>query len=85
MFLFRPELIHFFNYKIFLDVTFENTLSRNIKRELKQKIGSVEDMIDRYNARYMPGQKLYLYEAKPKQKSDIIIDNNDFENPIISK
>ncbi|MBP9760668.1 MAG: hypothetical protein KBD15_00290 [Candidatus Magasanikbacteria bacterium] len=85
IFLFRPELVHYFDIKIFLDVDFEVTLKRNIHRSTDQAhIGSTEKIIARYTTRYMPGQKLYLAQADPTSKADIIINNSDFENPVMT-
>lgn len=86
IFLFRPELIDFWDLKIFLDVDFETTLQRALERETeKNHIGSKQKIIDRYKKRYIPGQKLYLKEVNPKAKSDIVIDNSDWENPKIRR
>lgn len=77
IFLFRPELIDFWDLKIFLDVNFETSLARNISRSNLKK----SEIEEQYFKRYIQGQKLYLNESYPKAKSDILIDNNDFENP----
>ena len=84
IFLFRPELIKYWDLKIFLDVDFKFTVQRAIKRAAEREhIGSDQEIIDKYNARYIPGQKLYLQEANPKDKADIVIDNSEFEKPKI--
>lgn len=83
IFLFRPELIDSFDYKIFLDVSFDVILQRNIYREADKRIGEQKEIIERYQKRYIPGQKLYFQIAHPQAKSDIIIDNNDYNNPKI--
>lgn len=84
IFLQRPELISYWDLKIFLHVDFEVSLARNIKRAKDQaKIGSVQDIKKRYKARYMPGQKLYFQDAYPSITADIVINNNDFNNPVL--
>lgn len=84
IFLFRPELIKYWDLKIFLDVDFKFTLQRAIKRVAEREhIGSDQEIIERYNTRYIPGQKLYFQEVSPKDKADIVIDNSEFENPKI--
>lgn len=83
IFLFRPELIKYWDLKIFLDVDFEVIIQRVINRQAEKKhIGSKEDIINKYNKRYIPGQEIYLRSEKPRKKADIIIDNNNFENPV---
>jgi hypothetical protein len=37
----------------------------------------------RYKRRYVPGQRLYFREAKPKEQASIIVDNNGYWNPAI--
>ncbi len=84
IFLQRPELIEFWDLKIFLDVDFEISLQRNINRVVdKKRIGSADAIANRYAERYMPGQLLYFAEADPKSNADIIIDNSDFQNPLL--
>lgn len=37
----------------------------------------------RYEMRYLPGQKLYLNQCHPAEHADIVINNEDFNNPEI--
>ena len=84
IFLFRPELIHYWDIKIFLDAGFDVIIQRAIKRAKDRKDSdSEQEIIDLYNRRYIPGQKLYFQEAYPQEKADILIDNNDYNNPFI--
>ena len=46
--------------------------------------GDEKEILKRYQERYIPGQKIYFELEKPKAKADIIIDNNDFANPLIN-
>jgi len=84
IFLFRPELLHFWDIRVFLDVGFDVTVQRAIKRAKDQEsLDSEQEIMDQYNCRYVPGQKLYFQEATPQEKADILIDNTNYENPII--
>jgi uridine kinase len=84
IFLFRPELLDFWDIKIFLEVGFDVTLQRAIRRAKEQgSQDSEQEIIDIYNLRYIPGQRLYFHEASPVEKADILIDNSDYENPSI--
>ena len=84
IFLYRPELLNYWDIKVFLDVSFDVTVQRAIKRAKSQKTpDSEQDIIDIYNCRYIPGQKLYFQEANPQEKADILINNNDYNIPII--
>lgn len=86
IFLFRPEIIDYWDIKIFLDVDFSEVIKRVTQREKDQEsLGSKEEIMDQYEKRYIPGQNLYFKEANPKEKADIVINNNDYNNPIIIK
>ena len=45
--------------------------------------GAAEDIEKRYRSKYIPGQQIYLREANPFSNASTVIDNNDFNNPII--
>jgi uridine kinase len=79
----RPELVGHFDLKILLLVSEKTVLSRAVNRD--SFLGSKEEILKKYALRYTPGEKLYFEDAKPLEKADIVIDNNDFENPEIVK
>lgn len=86
IFLFRPELINYWDIKIFININFKISIERAVKRVTeKEYIGSEEEIIKKYKTRYIPAQQLYFEQAQPKEKTDIVVDNNDFENPMIVK
>ena len=86
IFLFRPELLNYWDIKIFLDVGFDVTLQRAIKRARDQATPeSEQDIMDLYNRRYIPGQRLYFQEADPREKADILIDITSYEIPVITR
>ncbi|MBI3032141.1 hypothetical protein HYY69_01595 [Candidatus Woesearchaeota archaeon] len=84
LFLFRPELKNYWDLKIFIEADFKITVSRATKRD-GYYLGSEQEILDKYNQRYVPGQQLYFQEANPQETADIIIENSDFENPVITK
>jgi uridine kinase len=85
IFLFRPELVDYWDIKIFVDVDFKITVKRAVTRAAEREyIGAEQEILDKYEKRYIPGQQLYFEKAQPKEKADIIIDNSDFENPVIT-
>ncbi len=84
IFLFRPELASELDYKIYIDVPFEVTLHRMLKRD--RDLFEVEaEEVRLFHTRYKAGQEMYLNEVHPKEISDLIIDNTDFEKPIVLK
>ena len=87
VFLLRPELILYWDFSIFLDVDFHISVSRAVQRDIAngdQKWDS-DTLQKRYERRYVPGQQLYFREARPQQRASIIVDNNDYLNPVIVK
>lgn len=82
IFLFRPKLVDYWDFKIFLDVDFEVTQKRAAQRA-KDKLYLGENLLRKYKERYVPGQELYFRSANPKDHADVIVDNTDFENPIL--
>lgn len=80
--LYRQPLNEYFNMRIFIDVSFDEVLKRASKRD-SSLLG--EAVIEKYNKKYIPIQKLYMEQYNPKELSDIIVDNNDYLNPVIIK
>jgi uridine kinase len=82
VFLLRPELISYWDFSVFLHITFKTALQRALKRDVK-RFGNTQEAGKRYQKRYLPGQKLYLKTTNPMQNADIIVNNNDPTNPKI--
>ena len=83
VFLLRPELIQYWDFSIFVDVDFDVSVPRAVARDIaqsKEKL-SPQTVLAKYNHRYVPGQKIYLVQAHPEEKADVVIKNNEFENP----
>ena len=84
IFLFRPELVDYWDFKIFIDVDFEIAQRRATKRVQDQlHLGDSENILKKYQQRYIPGQKLYFTEVDPRSIADVVVDNNDFDRPEI--
>ena len=79
--LYRPPIDELIDYRVFLDVSFDEVISRVQRRDVP-KYG--ESFLQRYNDRYIPGQKIYLNEYSPKERCEIVVDNNDYLKPVIS-
>ena len=80
--LFRPTIAKYFDLKIFIDITNQEVIRRVVLRDgylFKDKIE------ERYEQKYIPVQELYKEEYNPRQISDIVIDNEDYNNPFIKQ
>ena len=82
VFLFRPEIAPLLHIKIYIHADFETILER-VKVRDAHLMGSPERVRARYERKYIPGQELYFKDVNPASVADIIVDNNDFENPEI--
>jgi uridine kinase len=79
VFLHRPELARFWDFSLFLDADFAVTVPRMAQRD-----GTPPGLDDPLNRRYVEGQKLYLEACEPKRVADVIIDNTDFDSPVVT-
>ncbi|MFH1537017.1 MAG: P-loop NTPase fold protein [Patescibacteria group bacterium] len=85
VFLCRKEIRNYFDLVIFIDVDFDIALSRVLDRQKdKDSLGEEENIRKYYKQKYFAGQELYFKDVNPKEKADIIIDNNDFNNVMLT-
>ncbi|AKI97654.1 hypothetical protein [Kosmotoga pacifica] len=82
VFLLRPEIREYWDYSIYVHSDFNVILKRASLRD-QYLFGSSGKVEKRYREKYIPGQKLYLKEAKPILLADVVIDNNDYNQPEI--
>ncbi len=80
IFLLRPEVNDCWDYRIFLDIRFDTTLSRALVRDL-ELFGSEDVIRQRYQERYLPAQHMYLESVQPRRLADVVIDHNDPQAP----
>jgi phosphoglycolate phosphatase len=76
VFLFRRELAPYIDYRIFLDIPYEESKKRARERDP----GAV---MDKYDTKYLPAQRKYLEEYPPEKTADMIIDNANREYPYL--
>lgn len=80
VFLQRPELREYWDYRVFVEASFDTTLRRAILRD-QNLFGTPEQVRKRYEARYIPGQRLYLERCKPELLADVVVENDDVDRP----
>jgi phosphoglycolate phosphatase len=81
VYLFRKELAPYIDYKIFLDIPLEESRRRAAVRDVPL-FG--EEILHRYDEKYLPAQSRYLQEYPPSAVADLIIDNTNWEYPVIT-
>lgn len=79
VFLFRKELSPYIDYKVFIEITFEESKRRALIRDVHVS----EAELKKYDEKYLPAQKKYLDEFPPSKTADMIIDNANWEHPRI--
>ena len=82
VFLLRPELVASWDLRVYLHVPEQVTLSRAAVRD-GHLFGEAEAVRARYQARYLPGQALYRNDASPLEVADIVLDNSDWQRPVV--
>ena len=78
VFLFRKELSPYIDYKVFIEVPFEESKHR---AEVRDVPIYGEEVLKKYDEKYLPAQKKYLDESPPSKIADMIIDNSNWEYP----
>jgi uridine kinase len=84
VFLLRSDLNEYWDFAIFIEADFETTAARAEQRDA-DLFGSVKEVRKRYEQRYIPGQKLYYATCRPKESAEVVIDNNDPRNPVVTQ
>jgi uridine kinase len=80
VFLLRKELFDRWDLRIFVSATFENALERSRIRD-QTSLMSADEVEQRYRRRYIPSQQFYFETARPSERADIIVHNDDPQRP----
>lgn len=81
VFLFRKDLSPYIDYKIFIEIPFEESKNRAGVRDVPIY---GKEVLSRYDEKYLPAQRKYLAEFPPQQTADMIIDNSNWEYPRVT-
>jgi uridine kinase len=81
-FLQKPALARYWDLRVYLHIEVADVAHRGTIRD-QAFMGSAEAAAERYRTYYIPGELLYLAEARPAEHADIVIDNRDFNAPRI--
>jgi uridine kinase len=72
--LFKEKYLPYYDYKIWIECSFETGLKRAIKRNVERL--DTEQLISDYNTYYYPAQRLHFENDKPIMAADRVFDNN---------
>jgi uridine kinase len=79
VFLLRTELNDGWDFRIFVQASFDVTVARAVSRDA-HSFGTAADIRERYLKRYVPGQRLYLSEVRPETLADVVVWDDDPAN-----
>jgi uridine kinase len=80
IFLLRPELADVWTFSVFLECDRAVALERAIARDAAL-FGGEDAARLRYASRYVPGETLYLEDADPASRADLVVEHTDPEQP----
>jgi phosphoglycolate phosphatase len=80
--LYRQSIKRLFDFKIYLDVDYNEILRRGKERDVPLY---GESIIQQYIDLYIPVQKIYASRCSPKEQSDLVVNNNNFCEPVIAE
>ena len=80
LFLMRPELVDRWELRIFVSTALEKIVDRAVIRE--RQMSSQDEVERRWRERYIPSQQLYFATAHPADHADIIVHNDEPQQPV---
>jgi uridine kinase len=84
VFLLRPELHPHWEFAIFLEANPSEILRRALAKDAA-RFGSDEHVRERYERRYLPAHELYESEVHPRRLADVVIENSDPDQPLVTR
>ena len=79
---FVPEIVAEWDYRIWLEVSAETMVARATGRDIAWA-GTPDDVRHRYEQRWVPTDALYQNRHRPRDAADCVIDNTEFEAPVV--
>ncbi|HEX5203892.1 MAG TPA: uridylate kinase, partial [Actinoplanes sp.] len=80
VFLLRPELVDRWELRILVSTATAKTVDRAVIRE--HQMSSPGEVERRWRERYIPAQQLYFATAHPADHADIIVHNDEPQQPV---
>ncbi|GAB2606821.1 nucleoside/nucleotide kinase family protein [Kribbella endophytica] len=77
-----PELVDHWDLRIYVHIGFDEVLRRGTARD-QAWMASAAAAEERYRTRYIPGERMYVDQVRPRSLAQIIVDNDDPARPTI--
>lgn len=84
VFLLRPEFADRWDLRVFVSVPFERTVDRARNRGTAaagSAAGTAAEIERSWRFRYIPSQQLYFTDARPADHADVIVHNDELQQP----
>jgi uridine kinase len=79
-FLQRAELFDHWDYRIFVNTSFDVALTRGLARDAAS-LGGEDAARTAYQSRYHAAARLYISDRHPAERASVILDNDDLDSP----
>jgi uridine kinase len=79
--LFRRPVDEYLDYRIYLDIPFDEVVRRAQVRDVP-RFGA--EVLKKYSVKYIPAQQQYLESVRPAVIADMVIDNSDIQRPAVT-
>lgn len=76
VFLQRPELAGCWDLSVYVQVRFDTSLRRGMRRDC-EALGGRERAAEAYRLRYLPAQRRYIRTHRPHERADVVFHNDD--------
>lgn len=81
VFLFRPELNSYWDFRVLLDVDAATAVARAVERDGRVGGGPADVIRRKYDVRYEPAWRMYCERGDPEANADVVIANSDVSQP----
>ncbi|MFG1628386.1 uridine kinase [Kribbella sp. NPDC049227] len=78
-----PALDDCWDLRIYVYVSFDTVLRRGTARD-QAWMDSAAAAEERYRNRYIPGERMYVDQIQPRSRAQIVVDNEDPANPMLT-
>jgi uridine kinase len=82
IFLRHPTIRHYWDYFIWLDISWDTMVERAADRD-SAWVGNKDIVVERYRSFWIPTHRSYESLTTPKRDANIIVDNTNPESPIL--
>jgi uridine kinase len=80
IFLQRPELVGLWDATVWVEADLDAAARRALERD-RVRVDSPDAERERYRVRYLPAQRRYIEEQRPRERATLVLRNTDLSEP----